>query len=74
MSWELLIPIIAKYGLPLAEALWKKVKDSREPTAEDWAELRLVAYPSPRDYLIDALGRANISLDDPRAKELLSHL
>lgn len=72
MGWEVLIPIIAQYGLPLAEKLWQKWSAKGEPTQADWAELKAIASQTARMRLVDALSRAGISLDDPKAVDLLS--
>lgn len=71
MSWEVLIPIIAQYGIPLAEKLWQKWSSKVEPTQADWDELKALGSQTARSQMTDAIARAGISLDDPRAIELL---
>lgn len=43
MSWELLAPIIARYGIEFAYALWKAATERKEPTEQDWQALRKLA-------------------------------
>lgn len=71
MNWALLIPIIANYGLPLAEKLWQKWSTKGEPTQADWDELKALGMQTFHSQLLAALTRNGISVDDPRAKELL---
>lgn len=71
MNWALLIPIIAQYGLPLAEKLWQKWASKGEPTQADWDELKALGAQTMESQLLAALVRNGISVDDPRAVELL---
>lgn len=52
--WVTLIPIIANYGLPLAEKLWKLLESKAEPTQADWDELNALANKHASDYLAEA--------------------
>lgn len=72
MNWEMLIPIVAKYGLPLAEKLFQKWTTKTEPTQADFDELRQLASESAKEIVTSRLVAAGIPLDDPRAIELLS--
>jgi hypothetical protein len=71
VNWALLIPIIANYGLPLAEKLWQKWSSKSEPTQADWDELKALGAQTMESQLLAALGRNGISASDPRAVELL---
>lgn len=72
--WEALIPIIARYGLEVGEALWRKWDSDKLPTEEDWAELKAIAGKTPLEELKAALVRANIALDSPEALALIDKL
>lgn len=71
MNWTLLLPIIAQYGLPLAEKLWQKWASKSEPTAADWLELKELGYQTMESQVLAALVRNGIAVTDPRAVELL---
>ena len=72
--WPTLIPIIAQYGIPLAEALWRKWTSGAAPTQADWDELRALGAKTMRSQMVDALTRAGIALDSAQAIELLKGL
>lgn len=72
MGWEALIPIIAQYGIPLAEKLFQKWTSGTPPTQADFDELRSLAKQSANDHMKASLVRAGISLDDPKAIALLA--
>jgi hypothetical protein len=72
VSWAVLIPIIATYGLPLAEKLWVKWSMQTPPVAEDWAELNALAAKTARTHLEQALIRNGVALESPKAIELLA--
>lgn len=74
MNWALLIPIIAQEGLPIAEALFKKWSSGSSPTAADFEELRALAQQSATDRVKARLVANGLSLDDPKAIELLALL
>ena len=71
MGWEVLIPIIAQYGFGVAERLWQLWSTKSAPTAEDWAVLNKLAAETAHTRMVDALTRAGIALDDPKAIALL---
>lgn len=71
MNWSLLIPIIAQYGLPLAERLFAKWSTDNVPTQADFDELRAAAQQSAADRMRAALNAARIPLDDPTAQKLI---
>lgn len=68
--WTALLPIIAKYGLDFAYALWVKIEAGLEPTAQDWAELKGFASKDAEAYLRAACERAGLAWDSPQALEL----
>ena len=51
MGWEALIPIIAQYGLPLAEKLWTKLVSGNPPVQADWDELRALVGQTAKDRM-----------------------
>jgi len=55
MGWDQWIPIIAQYGLPLAEKLWTKWASGAAPTQADWDDLRAAAYQTAKDRIIKVL-------------------
>jgi len=70
--WTALIPIIAQYGLPLAESLFQKWTSGAVPTQADWDELRALASQSAQDRMKAQLAAAGIPTDDPKAVALLA--
>lgn len=75
MTWELLIMLIAKVGVPLALKLEEKWSKKNEPvTAEEMAELNLLAEQDAKSQLIDSLKRNGVALDSPQALSLLAML
>lgn len=74
MGWEALIPIIAQYGIPLAESLWTKWSNKNDITLADWAELKNLSAQSASDQAKAAIVKAGLSLTDPKAIEILSLL
>jgi hypothetical protein len=72
MNWAILIPIIAQYGLPLAESLFQKWSAGAVPTQADFDQLRALAAQTASDRMKLALARAGIPLDDPKALALLA--
>jgi len=72
MSWEVLVPIIAQYGLPLAENLWLKWSSGNPPSQADWDELRLLSQQTAKDRMILALQSAGIDPGSDQGKKLLA--
>ena len=66
MGWEVLIPIIAQYGLPLAEKLWAKWSSGAAPTQADWDDLRAAAGQTAKDRMIKMLQDQGI---DPASEQ-----
>ena len=72
MTWTALIPIIAQYGLPVAERIFKKWFTNVPPTQADFDELRELALQTAADRMKAALLKANIPLDSEQAQVLLA--
>lgn len=66
MGWAQLIPIIANYGLPLAELLWTKFASGNPPSAQDWIDLNAAAYQSAKDRMAKILVDAGV---DPASEQ-----
>lgn len=71
MTWATLIPIIAQYGIPLAEKLWSKWTSNTVPTQADWDELRALAQQNASTHMLAALSRAGIDPNSDQGKALL---
>ena len=56
--WLQLIPVIAQYGVPLAERLWQLAQTQKDPTQADWDALKNLANKSSADYLAEAEAKA----------------
>ncbi len=71
MTWTVLIPIIAQYGIPLAESLFQKWTSGSVPTQADFDDLKRQAAQKSVDVMKSQLQLAGIPLDDPHAVALL---
>ena len=72
MGWQNLIPLIIQYGIPAAEKIWQMVTSGADPTQADWDALKKLVNQTPLSQMQDALARAGIPLDDPRAVAFLA--
>jgi hypothetical protein len=72
MNWTTLIPIIAQYGIPIAQKLWQKATSGTQVTQADWDELMAMTRETAKDRLIAQLNAAGIPLTDPKAVALLA--
>ena len=70
--WVSLIPIIAQYGLPLAESLVQKWTSGTPPTLADFAELRQLAAQNELAIMKSRLAAAGIPLDSDQGKAMLA--
>ena len=70
--WTALIPIIAQYGLPVAEAIWQKWSTGAAPTQGDFDSLKALAKLTAADQMKAQLVAAGIPLDSDHAKSLLA--
>lgn len=69
--WESLIPIIAEYGLPLAESLFKKWSSGTPPVQADFDELKALASQKASDEMLKVLAAQGI---DPKSPQGLAFL
>jgi hypothetical protein len=72
MTWALLIQLIANYGLPFAEAVYKKWATGSVPTQADFDELRALGLQTAQDRMKLALVKAGVPLDSPQALAMLA--
>lgn len=72
MTWATLIPLIAQYGLPYVEQLWKLWTSNSTPTQADFDNLRALASQSAADRMKANLVAAGIDLSSPQAIQLIS--
>ena len=72
MGWETIIPIIAQYGIPLAENLFQKWTSGSLPTQADFDELRKLASQTASDRTKARLVAAGIDLNSDQAKQILA--
>lgn len=72
MGWELLIPIIAQYGIPLAESLYTKWSSGNAPTQADFDELKLLASTKGTDEMLSVLKAQNIDPNSDAGKAFLT--
>lgn len=66
--------MILQYGVPFAEKVWQKWSSGNNPTQADWDELKALGKNTARSQMLDALSRAGIALDDPKAVALLAQV
>lgn len=74
MNWETIAKLIITIGLPAAEAIVQKWASGKDPTPEDFVELRALYSTTSKDQLKSVLAAKGIPLDSDRAKELLALL
>lgn len=72
MDWGTLTALIIQHGLPLALKLAEKWQSTEPVTPAEIEELKALAARTPQLQMRDALARAGISPEDPKAKELLA--
>lgn len=72
MTWELLLPIIARYGIEAAELIWQRWTSGSVPTQADWDVLKKLGQKSPEDMIMAAATALGVPPDDDRIKALLS--
>ena len=60
MTWELALPLIDKYGIPLAYQLWEIVTKHPVPTKEAWDELQ-AAVRTYDQYIAEAKARKEVT-------------
>ena len=57
MTWEILIPIIAKYGIPYAFELWKVITKYPAPSDEAWNTLFTSTQKTLEQYIEEEKAR-----------------
>lgn len=72
MPWPLVIQLIAQYGLPLAEQLWKNWGSTTAPTQEDWNTLKALAAQNAKAQMMAALVRNGVDPNSPQGQQLLA--
>lgn len=72
MTWEILIPVIGKYSIELAESLWKRWASGQLPTQADWDDLKAMSNQTAKDRMLLALTRAGIDPNSDQGKALLA--
>jgi hypothetical protein len=72
MTWAILAPLIAQYGLAFAELLFQKWASGTAPTQSDFDQLRALGNQTAQDRMKLALTKAGIPLDSPQAIALLA--
>lgn len=71
MSWEIMIPIIAKFGLDFAELLMKKYGTGNPPTLADLQELKALTQKDAKAIMLARLTAAGIDPASPQGLILL---
>ena len=72
MSWAILAPLIAQYGLPFAELIYQRWASGASPTQADFDQLRALGSQTAQDRMKLKLAQAGIPLDSPQAVALLA--
>lgn len=72
MDWSTLVILIINNGLPLALKLYDKWGNKDVVTPEEIAELRALAGHTPQTQMRDAILRAGIDPNSPKAAELMA--
>jgi len=61
MTWTVLIPLIARYGVPLVFQMVEVFKRNTEPTQQDWVDLVKLVDKSKDEYIAEAKAKLGIS-------------
>jgi hypothetical protein len=72
MSWAILAPLIAQYGLPFAELIYQRWASGTAPTQADFDQLRALGLQTAQDRMKLKLTQAGIPLDSPQATALMA--
>lgn len=59
LTWNDILPLIARYGIEFAYKFWANAQNNTVPTEEAWAELRAIAKPYDQ-YIAEARERAGL--------------
>lgn len=76
MSWAVIIPLIAQYGLPFVTKLIDKWTSNPNgaPTAAEWAELVALSQQNAKSQMLAALSRAGIDPTSAQGQALLAQV
>jgi len=72
IGWAEIIKLIIATGIPAADAIITKWLSGSDPTLADWQGIMTMASQTKLTQMQDALARAGIPLDDPRAVAFLA--
>lgn len=72
MGAETIAQLIIQFGLPVAQAIYKKLTSDTAITDTDWQELRDMASQTAEDRTKSILVAAGLSLEDPKAQAILA--
>lgn len=72
LTWLELIPLIIKEGAEFAAYLHKLSLEKSAPAPADWDPLIALSRQNSVSRAIDAISRAGLSQDNPKAAELLA--
>jgi hypothetical protein len=70
MEWITLANLIAQVGLPLALKIYANFQKGGTVTPEEIAELKALGAQTAQTQMRDAILRAGLNPDDPKAKAL----
>jgi hypothetical protein len=72
MSIDIVLQVLLKYGIPVAEQVWKMFSGTGQPTQADWDTLRALGEKTGKQQLKDALLRNGIDPESDQGKALLA--
>lgn len=72
MEYAMLAQLVLQVGLPLALKLAENFQKKGAITPEEIAELRAMGEKTAMSQMRDAILRAGLNPEDPKAKELLA--
>ncbi len=70
IPWDLLIQLIIKYGLPMAERIWQKATSGKDPTQADFDELNALETETPETHLAAIAKNLGLEMDSPKIVEI----
>lgn len=71
MDWATIATLVAQYGIPLAESLYKKWSAGTPPTQADFDELKQLASHKASDEMLNVLASQGI---DPKSPQGIAFL
>jgi hypothetical protein len=74
LSWGAVAGLMLKYGPEVADFIVRKWNARGTVTLQEWESLQALANKTPESQVRDALARAGIPENDPRALEILAAL